>query len=312
MRRFFFLLLLLSLASAAAFGQVSPADQDTVDVFASFDRDIHTALNGLSPILVSYVLGPLNKVAVALLVCVLASEGFRAVTHHQILNIDYLVKAFFLPYGFALVVLNGWNTPIPGLGHSFVGLFTDTSQEIAAYVDLSAMKMMFQKFGEIYKALGVSPSVLDDGFVTYWLVVGSMILVKTIVFLVTSFGFVALAVGSCIGPLFVFFYLFPPTRYLWHSWVGAMVKYSFYFIIAAVVTDIWCVFVVDQINTSLNDNYDLDHFMALTLSLPAIMLAFCFGLFKVPALASDFTSGSSHAGHGLVGGVASFLRGALS
>lgn len=303
---------LFCLGAAVAFGQSVSTDQKSLDLFSSFDKDIHTVLGGLSPILVSYVLGPLNKMAVALLVCVLASEGFRAVSQHQILNIDYLVKAFFLPYGFALLVLNNWNTPIPGLGHSFVGLFTDTAQELAAYVDLSAMNVLFAKFDDIYTTLGVAPSLWDSGFVTYWEVVGVMSLVKSIVFLVISGAFLALAVGACIGPLFVFFYFFPPTRYLWHSWVGAMIKYSLYFVVAAIVTDIWCLFAVHYLDNSLHGSYDLDHFMALTLSLPAVMVALCIGLVRIPHMASDFTSSGSSAGHGMISGLAGFVRGALS
>src|SRR4051812_32049586 len=223
MRKLFSLLALLCLVSLSAFAQASVPDQGTLDLFSSFDRDIHTVLDGLSPVLISYVMGPLNKVAVAVLVCVLASEGIRAVTSHQILNIDYLIKGFFLPYGFALVALKNWNTPILGFGHSFVGAFTDTAQEIAAYIDLSAMKILFQKCGEIQQALGDAPSFLDSGFGTYWIVMLCLIALKGVVFIVISSGYVGLGVGAVIGPLFVFFYLVPPTRHLWHSWVGAMI-----------------------------------------------------------------------------------------
>jgi hypothetical protein len=311
MKRLFWLLLLACSLSLTVFAQTTPDPRD-VDLFASFDRDIHRVLDPLAPVLISYVLGPLNKIAVVLFVCILASIGLQAATGYGSLNVEYIVRAFYLPYGFALLVLHNWNTPIPGLGHSFTGVFTDAAQEIAAYIDLSAMQILFSRCADIQDALGTSPSIFDSQFLTYWAMMGFLIMTKGAVFIVVSSAYVALAVGAVLGVLAVFFLVISPLRHLWYGWLGGMIKYCYYFIVAAIVTDIWCLYLVDVMDTTLQGQYDLDHFWAMILSIPVVMVAFVIGVFRVPALAHDFTSGSAGAGHGVTGSLVGFVRGVFS
>ena len=312
MKKLGWLMLLVSLSSVTIWADPTGPDPQDVQLEAALGRSIHQVLDVASPILINYVQGPLNKAAVALFVVVLFFAGLQAATQQSVINIEAIVRGFYVPYGFATFVMKNWNTPILGLGHSFTGLFTDAAQEIAAYIDVSALDMLSQKCADIQKALGSAPSILDAGFVIYWVTVGGLIGVQTIAFVVTSFAYIGLAVGVVWGLIALFFFVFPPTRWVWYGWVQTMFKYSAYFVIASIVTNIRGSWLVDGFDRYLHDDYTLEHFQALAFSVPVIMLAFIIAVFRIPHLAQDFTSGGSGAGHSIWGGTAAFLKGVFA
>jgi hypothetical protein len=299
MRRLSTLLSLALLSGALAFAQNGAPDPGQVALDSSLDLAIHQVMNGLGGLFYSYVRGPVDKAAVALFIVTLAQAGLQSFTHYSILNLDWILMRFFVPYGFARYVMDHWTVPIPGLGHTFPGLFTDAAQEMAAYVNNAALITLSARCHDIQQALGISPSIFDAGFVLYWVIFAGITAAQTVAFYITSVAFIALAVGGVWGLVAIAFYPFPPMRWLWSSWLRYTVKYSVYFVVAPIVTNIMALFVVIWIDRSLHGDYSLEHFAAMGFEVPVVLFASVIAMLRIPQLANDLTSSGASAGSGM-------------
>ena len=159
----------------------------------------------------------------------------------------------------------------------------------------------------IQKALGVSPSILDAGFVTYWVTFGAITSFQTVAFYITSVAFIALAVGVVWGLVAIAFYPFPPMRWLFQSWLRYMVKYSSYLVVSPIVTNIMALFIVLWINRSLHGDYSLEHLAAMSFEIVVVFFGSVVAVLRIPQLANDLTSGGASAGTGM--GLRSVLGG---
>jgi hypothetical protein len=308
MKRPLSLLSLVMLSGVIVFAQNGSPDPGQVALYSSLDLAIHQVMNALGGVFYSYVRGPLDKAAVALFVVTLAQAGLQSFTHYSIVNLDWILMRFFLPYGFARYVMDHWTVPIPGLGHTLPGLFTDAAQEMAAYVNVFGMKTLSSLCHDIQQELGVSPSIFDAGFVTYWVTVAAITSFQTVAFYITSAAFIALAVGGVWGLIAVAFYPFPPMRWLYHSWLRYMVKYSSYFVVSPIVTNIMALFIVIWISRSLHGDYSLEHFQAMAFEVPVVFFGSVIALLRIPQLANDLTSGGASAGAGMGGYLGGLFR----
>jgi hypothetical protein len=291
--------LLAMLSGATLFAQNGAPDPGQVALESSLDLSIHSVMNSLGGVFYSYVQGPLDKAAIALFVVVLAQAGLQSFTRYSVFNPEWLVERFFLPYGFARYVMNHWTVPIPGLGHTFPGLFTDAASEMAAYVNNAALVTHSARCHDIQQALGWAPSIFDAGFATYWVVVLCITGLQTIAFYITSVAFIALAVGGVWGLVAVAFYPFPPMRWLWSSWLRYMVKYSAYLVVSPIVTNIMALFVVTWLDRSMRGDYSLDHWQAMLFEVVVVSVASLIALSRIPQFANDLTSGGASAGTGM-------------
>ena len=298
-KKLFFLLSLMMLFGVTAFAQEGTPDPGEVALYSSLDLSIHSVMNVLGGVFYAYVRAPLDRAAVALFVVTLAQAGLQSFTRYSIINLEWVVERFYLPYGFARYVMDHWTVPIPGLGHTFPGLFTDAAQEMAAYINSSALNTLSSLCQDIRDALGISPSILDAGFVTYWVTFGGITSFQTVAFYITSVAFIALAVGGVWGLVAVAFYPFPPMRWLFQSWLRYMVKYSSYLVVSPIVTNIMALFLVLWINRNLHGDYSLEHFDALLFEIPVVFFGSVIALLRIPQLANDLTSGGAGAGMGM-------------
>ena len=305
------LALLCPLAALALHAQSPvPSDGETVDLYSSFDKDLYNLVIGTAPIYTAVAITFVNKLAAWLLVTVFAAAGWEAISHRSMINLDYVAKKFVIPYLFSLLILTHWVTPIPGLGMSFVGIFTNISSDLAAQAHVNALDTMNSLLLNIRDQIGPWAMITGPVNILAWCVVTTlMIFVKAVVMFVVATGVVGVGVGACIGPIFVIFYMFPPLRQKWFSWVEAMIKYSLYRVVGNLVIAVWCTFIVGFINNILHGQYDLVHIISNFIGFSSVMLAFIFGLFKIPSFVTDFNSGGSSGGHGLMGSTMAFVKG---
>jgi hypothetical protein len=136
-----------------------------------------------------------------------------------------------------------------------------------------------------------------------------LIAVKAAVFIIVSTGYVGVGIGACVGPIYLGFYIFPPLRHKWFGWVEFMIKYSMYRLVGNLVITVWCGFLVGFIQNTFAGQYDLIHIIVNFIGLLSMMIAFIFGIFKVPSFTSDMNSGGSSGGHGLMAAVGAMARG---
>ena len=64
-------------------------------------------------------------------------------------------------------------------------------------------------------------------------------IVQAVLFFVTSFGFVAIGLGSLVGPLFIPFYMWPTQAGKFYRWLDFMIVYSFYQVVATAFVYVW-------------------------------------------------------------------------
>lgn len=282
----------------------------TVEYFASFDRNLFQLVVSQANLYVPLAQNFVNNIAVALLVVVLATAGWEAISHQALLNIDYVAKKMVIPYMFITYVLQHWLNPIPGLGISFVGIFTNTAADLAAMAHLQSLDTLNALLLSVRDQIGPWSILKVPTEVIAWAMITTfLIVIKAVVFIIISTGYVGVGIGACIGPIYACFYMFPPLRHKWYGWVEAMIKYSMYRVIGNLVITVWCGFLVGFIQNTFAGQYDLIHIIANMIGLFSMMLAFTFGVLKIPSFTTDFNSGGSSGGHGLMAAVGAMARG---
>lgn len=286
-----------------------------VDFFASFGRDIVRIVTGPAQYLVGYVSSAIDHIALGLLVIVLATAGWEGVTGGRILNVDYIVRKFYVPYGITIFFLAHWFTPIPGLGMSFIDVFTDLGEEITAHIDLSALNLLNGHFQKIRDSLGDGPGLSNFADGSAWLfytgVLASMVFLKGVIFIVTAFGFLAIGVGAGLGPLFLLSYVVPPLRHFWFSWVNAMIKYSLYRVTASMAVAVLSSALVNYFDRAIHGDYAFGHLMALSIEMLPLMVAAGYLILKIPSIVGDFAGGHAGTGGGMGSSLIGFAKGAF-
>ena len=110
------------------------------------------------------------------------------------------------------------------------------------------------------------------------------------VYVVIGWGYIASAVCVILGPVLIPFYLVPDLDWIFHGWLKSFLQYSFYPVVANAV-----VLVLGRLLT----NYIADHAppydgaeqWALLFPMLVMIVAFTFGIFKIPTLVNDIFTG---------------------
>ena len=112
-----------------------------------------------------------------------------------------------------------------------------------------------------------------------------MIVMKTVVALVLVWGSVAQGVCIMIGPLFIPFLLFEKLSFLFWGWFKCFLQYSFYQLVATLVVDLICMFMIDMMT-----KFGLAG--GIVGLIPWALMS-VFAVLGIPSLVSSLFSGSS-------------------
>jgi hypothetical protein len=109
---------------------------------------------------------------------------------------------------------------------------------------------------------------------------------------VIAFGYVAAAIAVLLGPIFIPFFIVPQLEWLFWGWLKALVQYAFYPVVANAY-----LFVFGNLLIHFIDAHPApyDGAMLLVLFFPLVMLlvAFTYGIIKIPSLVNSLFSGRS-------------------
>ena len=136
-----------------------------------------------------------------------------------------------------------------------------------------------------------------------------MLLIEGILFGVTILGFIAVGIGSVMGPLFVPWLVIPRLSWLFWNWVSFMLQYSFYQVVASALVYVWTNVLVTFIDSSIHGDYTLAHFLTLLVPLGVLNVGMIFSVLKVSGFCSDLFKGTASAGSGMVSSVAGVVSG---
>jgi hypothetical protein len=307
-RRIFFLLLAFLLPMALSAQAFNPPQAD-VDEFSWLSNTLDRVVTPDSTVVVNYVLGILNKIAIGLLVFTIVVMTYESISHRTVFNIDYFARTFLFPYVVVFTVVTHWNSPIPGLGYNVHQLFTVLGSELAARIDISSIDQLSDAINSLHAQTPSPDSWSITENIGYWVIFGILGIVKGVIFAITSTAFVALAVGAIIGPIPALLYLWPPTRHWWQNWLHYMAKYTLYRVVSSIVCAVMSSLLVNYMVTMFHNNYSLEHLIALTGGTAATAVACCWNVLRVPHLTNDLAGGSAHGGSGFGAGSAAMIKG---
>ena len=251
-----------------------------------------------------------QTVFTSIAVIMLAILGLRVAraslaAHHLVVPLDELIHFFFL-FVLGETILRYWNAPLALLGGNNVHqIIPVIAYDLANKINIAALDTLTSQVDNILKNTPFpgATQLLEIGF--YFEFTGLLVLADGVLFVLTLLSFVAIGIGTLVGPLLVPFILVPRFNWLFYNWLSYTIKYSFYQVIANALTFIWANAFVFVINNIFGGNFALAHAATEILGLFLLSLGMLASIFYVTHFVNDLFTGAAHAGGNLAGTVKS-------
>ncbi len=128
--------------------------------------------------------------------------------------------------------------------------------------------------------------------IRYGITVVCLLFAQAAVFGVIAFGYVATAIAVLLGPIFIPFFIVPGLDWLFWGWFKALIQYAFYPVVANAY-----LFVFGQLLIHFIDShpppYDGVAIALLFFPLVMLLIAFTYGILKIPSLVNSIFTGRS-------------------
>ena len=203
------------------------------------------------------LLGWGNQMAQGIAVILIVWTGLR-IAFSGTFQAWELIRFIFL-IGLPLFMLNFYATAIPGIGLSFPELITEQGDEIRDLFGADAIARGMQAVmalahdhmqivGEQADSISIFNAIRTGGKQVTHLalmtaILGSFVLGMIVVIALALaqiiFAKVAIAVLVTLGPIFIPFMIVPKMDFLFWGWFKALIQYSLYSAIAAIMIGLW-------------------------------------------------------------------------
>ena len=198
-----------------------------------------------------------------------------------------------IAFGFGMV--RYYSHPIPGLGVSFYHLIVDQGLDLANQLNHSLVQEIWDRLNNLYFGLeqpGLSLAVnLLEG-ARYLITTLCIVIAQAAVFAVISFGYVAAAIAVLLGPVFIPFFIVPHLEWLFWGWLKSLIQYAFYPVVANAY-----LFVFGNVLIRFLDSqpppYDGALLLVLFVPLTLLLVAFAYGVLRIPSLVNSLFTGRS-------------------
>jgi hypothetical protein len=236
---------------------------------------------------------------VTIVMIVIAGSRIAFSSHHSLDRLRTLAGLILVVW--IMLTLYTRSSPLLG-GYSFSEAIPRTAFGMADLVSATTQQQMLAKLDQITKGIsGMDSFSIWDmrDFVIYLIVTLLIAVLELAMFVVIGFGYLALGTVLVIGPVLIPFMIVPKLDFLFWSWLKALIKYSFYPVVASIVLLGICQIMLSVLNTTLPTAGEIAISFA---QIPILLIVFCAGLyaiFKIPSLVQDIFSGSASAGGGL-------------
>jgi hypothetical protein len=255
------------------------------------------------------------RLANVLAVLILTQKAIRWMLHgvsmwHAHFDLAELVE-FLGKLAAALIMLHYYNSPLPGVTFSFHQIFSETSRTIAGTINLQILNDFLNQCTAVVKNVQ-KPSALNMiGIFEYFVLIVNMAIAEGILFLITIFGFIALGVGSLLGPFFIPLIMLQRFSGLFWRWIDSMMVYSFYQVVANAFIYVWCHVIVQFFQSTVNGDYSLGNWLYLLVPFLLLNAAFAVSMMQVPRLASEYFGGIGSVGASISSTLSSAVRAAF-
>ncbi len=295
LRQFF---TLFTVSGALAFGQAP------VDYTGIVTKQIDQMTTNYSPLF----LAEGNTVFTSIAVIMLVILGLRVArnslaAHALVLPLDELLGFGFL-FALGETMLRFWNAPLAMLaGNNVHNVIPNIAYALAGKISLAGLNTLTSSVDNIITntAFPNAWQLLEVGL--YFEFIGLLQLADGILFLLTLLGFVAIGIGTLLGPLMVPFVLVPRFNWIFYNWISYTIKYSFYQVVANALTFIWANAFNFVVTNVFGGVFSLPNAAREILGLTLLTLGMLGSIWFVTYWSSDLFTGASNAGTALAGTV---------
>src|ERR1700720_3938421 len=220
----------------------------------------------------------------------------------------------FMLLTFAYVMVNYYDSSIPGLGFSLKGFIDGGTINLVSLIGSDGSTTILNEIHAASSKTGPSllTSIMSPYYsIVYFVVQFLLAMLAAIVSAIIAYGAIAATIIGLLGPIFIPFLVFDKLDWLFWGWLKAYLGFSFYKVVAAatlnVLSHVLTNFYV-QLGQSLSDPSLLVKTLPL---LVLLVLVNIYILLKIPTMTHTlFTGGTGGHGGGL--GIATMaIRGAI-
>ena len=210
----------------------------------------------------------------------------------------------FMLLTFAYVMVNYYDSSIPGFGFSIKGFIDGGTINLVNLIGSDGSNTMLNEIHQASSKTG--PSILNTVMNPYYAIVYFAVqfllaMLAAIVSAIVAYGAIAATIIGVLGPIFIPFLVVDKLDWLFWGWLKAYLGFSFYKVVAAATMNVLSHVLTNyyiQLGQSVSDPSTIVQTLPL---LVLLVLVNIYILFKIPTMThSLFTGGTG--GHG--GGMA--------
>jgi len=206
----------------------------------------------------------------------------------------------FLLLTFAYVMVNYYNSSIPGLGFSLKGLIDGGTINLVNLIGSDGSNTMLNEINAASSKTG--PGLLNTMMSPYYAIVYFgvqflLALLAAAVSAIVAYGAIAATIIGLLGPIFIPFLVSDQLDWLFWGWLKAYLGFSFYKVVAAatmnVLSHVFTRYYI-ELGQSLSDPSKIVETLPLLVLLVLVNIHI---LFQIPAMTHSLFSGGT-GGHG--------------
>lgn len=221
----------------------------------------------------------------------LASAGSGQGTMH---HFDHFAS-LLLTIAFGFGMMTYYSHPLPGIGVSFYHLFIDQGLALSNQLNHAMVQEIWNRLTGLYWGMetpGLTLTLNLLEILRYAVTALCLLAAQAAVFGVISFGYIAAAVAVILGPVFIPFYIVPGLEWLFWGWFKSLIQYAFYPVVANAYLFVFGSLLVHFVD-SHPPPYDGAAIAVLFFPLVMLLVAFTYGILKIPSLVNSLFTGRS-------------------
>ena len=220
----------------------------------------------------------------------------------------------FMLLTFAYVMVNYYDSSIPGLGFSITCLIDGGTVNLVNRIGSDGSNTMLQEIHAASSKTG--PSLLNTMMSPYYAIVYFIVqfllaLLAATVSAIVAYGAIAATIIGLLGPIFIPFLVFDKLDWLFWGWLKAYLGFSFYKVVAAATMNVLSRVLTSyyvQLGQSLSDPSTIVQSLPLLVLLVSVNI---YILFKIPTMTHTLFTGGTGGHDGGLGVAMMAIRAAI-
>ena len=220
----------------------------------------------------------------------------------------------FMLLTFAYVMVNYYDSSIPGLGFSIKSFIDGGTINLVNLIGSDGSNTMLNEINAASSKTG--PGLLNTMMSPYYAIVYFAVqfllaLLAAIVSAIVAYGAIAATIIGLLGPIFIPFLVFDKLDWLFWGWLKAYLGFSFYKVVAAATLNVLSHVLTNyyiQLGQSLSDPSLIVQTLPL---LVLLVLVNIYILFKIPTMTHSLFTGATGGHGGGLGVAVAALRAAI-